>query len=67
MFYYFFFQTTFLNYCCRFVWNLGAGTKAITHNVEIETAYRLDRQECKAYEINQDHPLQDMRIISDLN
>jgi laminin alpha 1/2 len=35
----------------RFVWNLGSGTQAITHNVEIETAYRLDRQDTMWYKI----------------
>jgi hypothetical protein len=35
----------------RFVWNLGSGTTAITHNVELETAYRLDRQDTMWYKI----------------
>ena len=35
----------------RFLWNNGAGTKAITHNVEIETAYNLARQDSMWYKI----------------
>ena len=35
----------------RFVWNLGSGTQTITHIVEIETAYRLDRQDTMWYKI----------------
>ena len=35
----------------RFVWNNGAGTQSITHNVEIETAYNLARQDTMWYKI----------------
>ena len=35
----------------RFVWNNGAGTKSISHNVEIETAYNLARQDTMWYKI----------------
>ena len=35
----------------RFVWNLGSGTQAIMHNVMIESAVRLDRQDTLWYKI----------------
>ena len=35
----------------RFVWNLGSGTQSITHNVVIESAVRLDRQDTLWYKI----------------
>jgi len=35
----------------HFLWNNGAGTKIITHNVEIETAFNLARQDSMWYKI----------------
>jgi len=35
----------------RFVWNTGTGTRAISHNVMIETAYNLARQDDMWYKI----------------
>jgi len=35
----------------KFLWNNGAGTKEITHNVEIESAYNLARQDSMWYKI----------------
>ena len=35
----------------KFLWNNGGGTKEITHNVEIESAYNLARQDTMWYKI----------------
>ena len=35
----------------RFLWNTGAGTRSISHNVEIETAFNLARQDDMWYKI----------------
>ena len=35
----------------RFVWNTGTGTRAISHNVMIETAYNLARQDDMWYKV----------------